>query len=80
MERGTPYNLTIFLRYALASQSNVQVFCMAIKCAALVSRPTTTHIALFFLWVRGRPSTKFIDIKFHFYSGTSSGCSNPAGR
>ena len=79
MERCTPCNLTISLRYALASQLNVQVFWMDMKCTVLVSWSTTTHITLFFTWVRDRPTTKSIDTESHFHSGTSNGCNSHVG-
>uniref|UniRef100_A0A7C9CUE4 Uncharacterized protein n=1 Tax=Opuntia streptacantha TaxID=393608 RepID=A0A7C9CUE4_OPUST len=79
IERGTPCNLTISSRYAVASQSNVQVFRMAMKYAALVSQSTTIHVALFFLWVGGRPTTKFIDTESHFHSGMSNCSNSPVG-
>jgi len=68
MELGTPCSLIISSRYARASWSRVQVFLIAMKCAVLVSRSTITQIVLFFLWVRGKPTTKSMDTKSHFHS------------
>jgi len=52
---------------------------MAIKCAIFVSLSTMHQIALFFHWVNGKPSTKLMDPKSHFHSGTSRVCRSPAG-
>jgi hypothetical protein len=77
---GAPWIDTILSRYTSAKLSNEYFWLVGMKCADLVSRSTTTHIASLLRKVMGRPVIKSMHISSHFQSGISSGFNNPAGR
>jgi len=55
------------------------MFLMAMKWAFFVRRSTMTHIALLFLLVGCKPTTKSMQAESHFHSWISKGCKSLVG-
>jgi hypothetical protein len=78
MDLGTPCNLNTSFIYNGTNSSAELVIFIGMKCADLVSRSTTTHIASLPQGVRGKPTIKSIVMCSHFRSGISRGFNKPA--
>ena len=79
IDTGTLYNLTICCKYRRLIFSTKYVMFYIMKCAISVNFSIVTHIASWFFWDWGYPTTKSIVMCSHFHFGTGNGCKSPLG-